>query len=640
MKAFQTIVPENTISQWVNAFNNNALASSDHTFYLGEILFSSVLYTGNETIGKRKIDFGKDISVDFTNVYPDDVVIDNWYVYFRNTNKIVFINDLHLDLTDPTKYDNYTTDDLYFVFLNSDLGYRVSHSPVPRGEEARIFRFVCDGTTFSQVIATFPRFGYFGSNGTYEEVLGFDLKPVPALSVGLNDGILEYDGVHFTNHVRPDRLIREAEYQEAFSVVKGGKGYRTDDVVYIDSNYVEVTSVNLDPDACNAWVSGESYSSGDEVYIEDLGLYRSLIEDNTIKPGTDASAWTFIDYVGVVTSIIRSESSSVSTYGTGLEIESVQSYKPCNIIYNTRENGLDFDSSSINIDSSSCLDYTNNTYIEIPYGKFSIQRVMYDYLQDTLVLQYGNAYYDSLDEAVSAIYSVDYPFPYGTYIFPVLGFICVKSGCTNVMDEEQCRFIQVRTRTSDIRDTELLATDDYARGLIVDAMRLIKDLQQQINVLRADLDSTKKRLSAHTSDYANPHRTTPWNLVNGFNKDSWLDPNTGNPWKVEDLPLREGSPTKVYIDKEVAKINTTIINLKDIYVKKSGDTMTGTLTINKDLALVANGTCNLGRAGIVSANSVGAVKIMPQFIVCNGYSFFVGALPVGADTNKAYGIMK
>ena len=265
---------------------------------------------------------------------------------------------------------------------------------------------------------------------------------------------------------------------------------------------------------------------------------------------------------------------------------------------------------------------------------------MYDYLQDTLVFQYGNAYYDSLDEAVDAIYSVDYPFPYGTYIFPVLGFMCVKSGCTNVMDEEQCRFIQIRTRTSDIRDTELLATDDYARGLIVDAMRLIKDLQQQINVLRADLDSTKKRLSAHTSDYANPHRTTPWNLVNGFNKDSWLDPNTGNPWKVEDLPLREGSPTKVYIDKEVAKINTTITNLKDIYVKKSGDTMTGTLTINKDLALVANGTCNLGRAGIVSANSVGAVKIMPQFIVCNGYSFFVGALPVGADANKAYGIMK
>lgn len=640
MKAFQTIVPENTISQWVNAFNNNALASSDHTFYLGEILFSSVLYTGNETIGKRKIDFGKNLAEDFNNIYPDDLVIDNWYIYFRNINKIIFINDLHLDLTDPTKYENYTTDDLYFVFLNSDLGYRVSHSPIPRGEEARLFRFVCDGTTFSQVITTFPRFGYFGSNGTFEEVLGLDLKPVPALSVGLNDGVIDYDGVSFTTHVRPDRFIRDAEYQEAFSVVKGGRGYCSNDIVYVGDTYVEVTSVNMDPDTYDPWVNGTSYSSGDEVYLPDYGMYRSLIENNTVKPGTDASAWSFIDYLGVVTSVISTTDTVVYTSGIGLEIEAIKTYTPCNLIYNTRENGLDFTSRSSVIDSSTYMDYTNNLYLDVPFGKYSVQRVMYDYLQDTLVFQYGDMCYDSMDDAVNAIYSVDYPFPYGTYIFPVLGFMCIKSGCTNVMDEEQCRFTQVRTRTSDIRDSELLATDDYARGLIADLSQLIKDLQKQVNAIRADLDATKKRLSSHISDYNNPHKTTPWNLVNGFNKDSWIDPNTNCPWKVEDLPLREGSPTKVYIDKEVAKINTTITNLKDVYVRKSGDTMTGTLTINKDLALVANGTCNLGRAGIVSANQVGAVKIMSQFIVCNGYSFFVGALPVGADTNKAYGIMK
>lgn len=640
MKAFQTIVKENTIAQWVNAFNNNALASSDHTFYLGEILFSSVLFTGNETIGKRKIEFGKDISRDFSNIFPDDLVIDNWYIYFRNTNKIVFINDLHLDLTDPTKYDNYTTNDLYFVFINSDLGYRVSHSPIPRGEEARVFRFVCDGSVFTQCVATFPRFGYFGSNSDYEDILGLDLKPVPALSVGLDDGTIDYDGVCFNNHVLPDRYHHVAEYDEALSVVEGGLGYCFNDIVFINDSYIEVTSVNKDPDDYDVWMSGQVYNSGDEAYTENFELYRSLVENNTTKPGTDPNTWSFVDYIGVVTSVLRSEDTTVSTHGSGLVVDEVQTFKPNRLIYITRDNRIDYSVTNTIIVTDKYLNYTDNTYNEIPYGKFSIQRIMYDYLLDILIIQYGDMYYDSMDAAISAVYSVEYPFPYGTYIFPVLGFMCVKSGCNNVMDSEQCRFIQVRTRTSDIRDTELLATDDYARSLIEKLSQLIKNTQQQINILRADLDATKGRLSSHVSDYNNPHKTTPWNLVNGFDKVSWLDPDTGNPWRVEDLPLREGSPTKVYIDKEVAKINTTITNLKDIYVRKTGDTMTGTLTINKDLALVANGTCQLGRAGIVSANSVGAVKILPQFIVCNGYSFFVGALPLGADTNKAYGIMK
>lgn len=640
MKAFQSIVPQNTIAQWVTAFNNNALASSDHTFYLGEILFSSVLYTGLETIGGQKIDFGKDLSKDYINIYPDDLIIDNWYVYFRNTNKIVFINDLHLDLTDPTKYDNYTTNDLFFVFLNSDLGYRVSHSPMCRGDETRLFRFICDGSIFTQVIATFPRFGYFGSNNTYEDILGLDLKAVPALSIGLNDGQLDYDGVSFTNHVRPDRLIREASYQDSYDVINGGKGYSNFDIVYVDGIYVEVTGVNEDPNTNPQWDSTETYKSGDEVCTSDLGLYRSLIDNNTIEPGTDPSAWAFLGDVGVVTSILSTSDTVVRTKGEGLEIKPVESYSPSNIIYSTSDNRLNYDSILTTIDSNYIVNYSENTYVDVPLGKFSVQRIMYDYLLDLLVIQYGDTIYDSMEDALQSVYAVDYPFPYGTYIFPVLGFMCVQSKCTNTTDKEQCRFVQVRTRTSDIRDTELLATDDYARGLIANLQQVVRDLQKQVNILREDLDATKKRLSAHLTDFNNPHKTTPWNLVYGFNKDSWMNPDTKCPWDVEDLPLLEGSPTKVYIDGQVKLINTTIENLKDVYVKKAGDTMTGTLTINKDLALVANGTCNLGRPNIVSANQVGAVKIMSQFIVCNGYSFFVGALPAGADTNKAYGIMK
>ena len=37
-KDFYTVDVNDTIGDWVDAFNRNALASSDHTWYLGEML--------------------------------------------------------------------------------------------------------------------------------------------------------------------------------------------------------------------------------------------------------------------------------------------------------------------------------------------------------------------------------------------------------------------------------------------------------------------------------------------------------------------------------------------------------------------------------------------------------------------------
>ena len=34
-RGFTTVAPTSTIGEWVDAFNNNALASTDHTWYLG-----------------------------------------------------------------------------------------------------------------------------------------------------------------------------------------------------------------------------------------------------------------------------------------------------------------------------------------------------------------------------------------------------------------------------------------------------------------------------------------------------------------------------------------------------------------------------------------------------------------------------
>ena len=644
MKNFQQVVNSNTISAWVNAFNNNALASSDHTFYLGEILFSSVLYTGNETVGKQKIALYKDLSEKFINIFPTDLVIDNWYIYFRNINKIIYLDNLHLDLTDPTKYENYTVGDLYHVFINSDLGYRVSHSPMCRGNEARIFRFVANAERFTQCMATFPRFGYFGSNAEFHDVLGLDVKPVPALSLGLNNGIIDYNGIDYENHVLPDKLICEADKISGPIIYDGGRGFKEGDILKVDGIFLDVTGVERDMAYYIEYDPGTSYMMHTQVMDSTLETYYSLI-DNNDRPLSDISAWSPMGLAGVIRSCIIIPDGVVSSTGTGQIIKIEATFAPHNLIYSGSDKRIIYTPLvQQSVDSTRWVDYETSVTNMVPFGKYTIQRIMYDYYKKTLILQYGNMVFDTLEAASQSIYSVEYPFPYNTYIFPVLAFMVIKSGCTDITDTKQAKIYQIRTRTSDIRNTELLATDDYARGRINDLLQMIINLQQQVNVIKADLEETKKRLAGHISDYNNPHRTTPWNLVEGFDKNSWMDPNTGKAWKVEDLPLREGSPTKTYIDGLYQDILLRINNLDGRFVKKAGDTMSGRLTIQvptggvwDGIGLDVQASVHLGQSSATGANGYGIVNIRPDYIRCRGIEFYVGSLP-GTATTGSYGI--
>ena len=87
------------------------------------------------------MDAFKDVAEDFKAVYPDNLILDNWYVYFRNINKFILVSNLHVDLTDYNNYDNneFIDGDLYHFFLNYQLGFRISHSPIPKEGEARLF---------------------------------------------------------------------------------------------------------------------------------------------------------------------------------------------------------------------------------------------------------------------------------------------------------------------------------------------------------------------------------------------------------------------------------------------------------------------------------------------------------------------
>lgn len=197
MKEFQSIAPVNTVGQWVNAFNNNALAASDHTFYLGEILDSSVLYTGLETIGGKVIEPFKNL--DLQGIFPSDLILDNWYIYFRDDNKIKLLTDQHLDLR------QWADDKPHYLFLEHDGAYRVSFNPDLRGSEVRICRFLASsGNYFEQMFATFPRFGSLLDNRLNPKLNGLQIYPIASGAIGVKDGSMDYSGIRFNYHPMPD----------------------------------------------------------------------------------------------------------------------------------------------------------------------------------------------------------------------------------------------------------------------------------------------------------------------------------------------------------------------------------------------------------------------------------------------------
>src|SRR5699024_2262284 len=118
MRQFSTIDVTSTIGQWVDAFNNNALASSDHTWYLGEMLYNGILYTGLETIGGIKIKSLTNTAI--SSVSPQNLELDNFYLYFRDINKVLLVDQVTFDLRP------YMDGHPHFFYINSELGFRVS----------------------------------------------------------------------------------------------------------------------------------------------------------------------------------------------------------------------------------------------------------------------------------------------------------------------------------------------------------------------------------------------------------------------------------------------------------------------------------------------------------------------------------
>lgn len=200
MKKFQTVTTMNTIGEWVEAFNNNALASSDHTWYLGEMLYNGLLYTGLETIGGVKLSSLNNI--DISSKSPQNLELDNFYLYFRDINQVMFLDQVTFDLR-PYK-DGHPK----FFYVNSELGFRVSSDFNQKKNEICLFRFILNGREkFTQCYVTAQRFGSNVYDTADEFFLVKGCMPLPVsnnLRLKLGDGTIKRSGVRFDIHQVPD----------------------------------------------------------------------------------------------------------------------------------------------------------------------------------------------------------------------------------------------------------------------------------------------------------------------------------------------------------------------------------------------------------------------------------------------------
>lgn len=213
MRQFETISVTNTIGQWVDAYNNNALAASDHTWYLGEMLYNGILYTGLETIGGEKISSLTNTPI--SHVAAQNVELDNFYLYFRDVNKVILVDQVTFDLR------AFATGQPMFFYINSELGFRCDSKFKQEKNEVCLFRFILSTEeVFQQCYITAQRFGsnVYDTADEFFLVKGCVPKPMDTgLKLKLGDGTIKRSGIRFDEHQMPD-LLEIEDKPKPFSI--------------------------------------------------------------------------------------------------------------------------------------------------------------------------------------------------------------------------------------------------------------------------------------------------------------------------------------------------------------------------------------------------------------------------------------
>ena len=505
MRTWRTLPISTTTRQVIENFNVNAYSSMFMDYVTGTIMNNGLLFTGRETIdGAPIIPLTK---VDISGIVNSNVIFDNFRMYFRVDNSIVELNQFPVDLTE------FNDNKPHFLYFKKDRTYRVSDYIFGEPDEVLICRFIItEDSYWQQLYITAQRAGtpMYSSGEEFYVVDGINVKSPGGLELSHTDGNVKRSGIEFTDLFSPDlykdysvsskrvpirytNLANEIDYTQEVTWEVDPNHYMSYDFNtkkktnaqerirnIFNADYGILNYANQIADelhhALTITDDQEEFkkivdlfvSKTDGIYlmVGDLGTY---LEDsyftNINKTRLENNIRAYNEYITAnldLDTITITEDTVQKIRDAAYFIESGNSNicsDPLNVLLESMYDDIEK------------LTTSSGVLQDVPEGKFTLQRVLWDIYEKCFILQYGDTLYDTLEDALEDTGSMLYPVPFGHLLYIPLAAIAIKQGCTDINTDTDCIIIIRKYLYADSEQDEY--ADFVARALANKALKYL-----------------------------------------------------------------------------------------------------------------------------------------------------------------------
>lgn len=465
MREWRTLSTNCTTRQVIENFNINANSSRFMDYVTGTIMNNGLLFTNTESVDGQLISPLKKIKLD--GVVNSNTIFDNFRMYFRETNKIVELDEFPVDLT------AFNDGKPHFLYFREDKSYRVSEYIFGQSDEVMICRFIINPDhTWQQMYITAQRAGtpVYYSGEEFYSLDGINVKSPGGLELSHTDGQVRRSGIEFNDKFSPDlyhdfsnssnRLpIRYADLNNEID-------YNLDPTYEVDPKHYMTYDFNAKKKSnaserirniFNAIYGVDTYAkeAADSLYhaitiSSDQEEFRKIVDlfvthmDNIYLIIGELGSFLQDDYFKTISRArmdgnIKAYNSYMKEYfdeSIKITIDTVQRIKDSAYFLLPGKAEIYVDPmQNIMTDMYAAiqeLTVVKGELKEVPEGKHTIQRVLWDIYENCLIVQYGDTVYDSLEDAVEDVGNVLYPVPWGHLFYIPLAVLVIRENCKDI----------------------------------------------------------------------------------------------------------------------------------------------------------------------------------------------------------------
>ena len=507
MRDWKRLNSTNTFQEMVNLWNQNQDSSEFLDGMVGTILCNGVLFNGNETIAGKLVRPLE--NVELSGQVDSDTYFDNFTFYFRDTNKVVPTDMFPVDLL------NFADGKPHFLYIKEDLTYRISDYMFGKADEVLLARFVINQDfTWNQMYIMAQRAGtpMYNAADEFYDVTGCYIKSPGGLNLSTTSGTIKRSGIDFTDKVSPDLMniynlaseavpiryintANEIDYSEQtrqtvitnkymeYNMNKKLKIEAEQYIAAIQNLYymIEQRSNMVADELHTAIVVGgdledlqqivQGYTDYIDLIYQEVNKLYELLGNSVLSTVRRAVLRNnYVDVNNYLNTYLKGTAIAQSV--TEQQVQAIRTIPAFILLIDSSvtQTPLDYALASIQ-DDLNAITFNVGQIKNVATGKFTIQRILWDIYEGTLILQYGDKVYDTFQEAIAGTDLVEYPAPFGKTIYIPMAIMIIKSGTTNINDDIESiiidrRWIEVDQEMTTYADYVARAKADKARELI------------------------------------------------------------------------------------------------------------------------------------------------------------------------------